>query len=233
MRESLERGATLVMVTAAIVMAAVGIRREFFPPPDPNARPSSGFETEWRGTLGAARAVGDSSAPITLVEFTDMQCPFCARFQKTIKKLLEKYPSQLRLAIVHFPLEMHDHAFAAAVAVECAARQGRLTESVDVLYQHQDSLGKAPWRWFARESGVGNIPDFDACLTDTTSARVVDAGLSTAQKLGLRATPTLMLNGWRYSYVPHDTELVRAIEDILGGRRPYSKFPASEVLVSK
>jgi hypothetical protein len=102
---------------------------------------------------------------------------------------------------------------------------GRLAQSFDFIFEMQDSLGRKPWAWFARGSGVTDTVAFGRCMADTVTPAKVRAGVALATSLKLTATPTILLNGWRYGRPPADTELVRAIGDLLAKRVPYKGFP--------
>ena len=91
-----------------------------------------------RTDLGAAK--GPESAPVTIVEFSDFQCPYCAASGPVLTRLFEKYPGKIRLIFRHFPLPGHIQAMPAAEAAECARDQGKFWEMHDLLFQHQEEL---------------------------------------------------------------------------------------------
>jgi protein-disulfide isomerase len=104
---------------------------------------------------------------------------------------------------------------------------GRFTEAVDALFDKQDSLGKRSWNSYARDAGVTDTAQFGGCMADSSAGNgaLVNLGATLADSLGIHATPTIILNGWRYSYVPSEKELVRAIDALLAGQPPYPGFP--------
>jgi protein-disulfide isomerase len=118
------------------------------------------------------------------------------------------------------PLKIHRFARNAALAAECAARQDRFAAFVEVAYSRQDSIGLKTWESYARDAGVSHADAFSACLAESASSALVDSGIAASARLGIHATPTVMLNGWR---VPDasQAELSRAIGELLAGRPPF------------
>jgi len=211
---------------AAVAIAVTVVHREFFGPPPSHAasrRPSE-FVREWRTIAKSGRVLGDTNAPVKVIEFMDFQCPFCREFNQARKPLTAKYGSKIAYVFVHFPLATHRFAQPAAVAAECAGADGRFEPMLDALYAMQDSFGLAPWSAYAKRAGVRDTAAFQRCIADTTSLRRVSIGSAEGRRIGLEGTPTVILNGWRYGTPPSDTELTRAITDILAGRKPYSGF---------
>lgn len=227
MTTQFEKLVSAILSLAAVAIASTLIHREFFAKTPPGSlRRHSEYVDSWHSMLDSARFLGERNAPITVIEFTDFECPFCRRFHKALTTARAKYPSQLAVAIVHFPLPGHDHARPAARAAECAAAQGRFTQAVDILFESQDSLGHKTWTSFAKQFGVADTVAFGECMADSTSDRMIRAGLALGQSDDVNATPTVLLNGWRFGMTPTDTEFVRAIGDIIAGRKPYKGFPA-------
>jgi len=220
-----EKGLSLVLGLAAVSIAGVELHREFAPrAPERGANPAR-YQSDWRNMLPAARFIGDRDAPITIVEFMDLQCPFCRRFNSAVAAARATYPNQIATAFVHFPLAGHGQAHAAAHAVECAGTFGKFATTVDVLFENQPFLGKRPWSAFAAGAGVADTAAFAKCMADSTTSGNIDVGLALGKKIGITGTPTIFLNGWRYVGAPSDTELVRAVGDLLAGKRPYKGFP--------
>lgn len=226
MRDLWDKTLSGVLASAAAAMTVVLVHREFFAGAAgaPPSRVSS-YVSEWRQYTAVGRTVGDSQAPVTILAFADLQCPFCARFHAAVRRVQREYPGRVRYSFVHYPLPMHPQALAAARAVECAKAADRFAEAIDFVFANQDSLGKQDWMWFGRGAGVTDTVQFRRCVADTTTAPIIRAGLELGTKVAVRGTPTVLLNGWRYAGVPSDTELVRATGDLLAGRKPYRGFP--------
>src|SRR5260370_32414860 len=104
--------------------------------------------------------MGSTQAPVQLLEFADFECPFCATFHKDVKSLRTRYPTQVALTYVHFPLPMHRFAEAAARVAECASDQGRFEAMYDQLFDEQDSFGLKPLSEYATKAGVSDRAAF-------------------------------------------------------------------------
>ncbi len=147
---------------------------------------------------------GPTAAPVTIIEFSDFECPACAMAFHDLHDLAGANPELVRLVFHHFPLDsecnpsvsarMHRNACLAAIASECAGRAGKFWEYHDLLFGAQDKLGRDDL--IAKASGLG-IPreTFVACLDDpATRARIV-SDTAAGAKLGITSTPTLVING--------------------------------------
>ena len=91
--------------------------------------------------IASAQVKGPETAPITIVEFSDFQCPFCARVEPTLKQIQDTYKDNVRIVWKHLPLSIHKEAAGAALAAEAAAKQGKFWEFHDVLFANQKKLG--------------------------------------------------------------------------------------------
>lgn len=232
--QSIERWVTFavsgITSIAAIVVAVIAIHHEFSAPAVARtlSERGSSYVPKWEGLARAGRRFGNPRAPVTLIEFTDFECPFCRQFNKTIHTVMSRYPNDVGYVLIHRPLSIHRFAGPAARASECAGTTGRFMEAVDVLFEKQDSLGLKPWTSFAVDAGITDTTAFARCVTnvsDSAVMRPIDAGVRAANEMDVHGTPTVILNGWRYGQPPSDTELVRAIGDLLGGRPPYRGYP--------
>jgi protein-disulfide isomerase len=138
---------------------------------------------------------GDKSAPITFIEFSDYQCPFCARSQDVVKQVVEKYGDKLYRVFMDFPLtSIHPLAMPAAAASRCAGEQGKYWEYHDVLFQRQAQLSEENFRKWAEELGVDGAK-FDACMKEDKHRKDIQRGMEVAQQAGVTGTPAFFLNG--------------------------------------
>jgi protein-disulfide isomerase len=143
------------------------------------------------------KRVGKNSL-VTIVDFSDFECPFCAKFERTVMPALEaKYGEQLTVVRRHWPLDFHENAYAAARAAECAARQNRYFEYAAVLYRQQKLIGAKSFGAFARDAGVSDTTAFDACAADTAPVDAVEKDRNLALKSGAAGTPAIFVDGWR------------------------------------
>jgi protein-disulfide isomerase len=140
-------------------------------------------------------SLGPDSAPVTIVEFSDFQCPFCQRTQPTLKELLKAYPTQVRLVYRDFPLtNIHKEARKAAEAARCAGDQGKFWPYHDLLYANPARQRDPDLRRYALDLGLDE-PRFAQCLTSGRFAGAVERGLTDGRKLGVTGTPTFFVNG--------------------------------------
>ncbi len=137
---------------------------------------------------------GPADAPVTIVEFSDFQCPFCARVQTTLHRIMEAYPAQVRIVFKNMPGQRHDRAKPAAEAAMCAGRQGKFWEMHDWLYAHQAKLDDASLEAEAKALGL-DMDAFTSCTSKHQTRAQVEAGLKEARELGLNGTPIFFVNG--------------------------------------
>jgi protein-disulfide isomerase len=219
------------LTLAAVAIAAALIHREFFARPNVISGGSPGKPPElmanWSDLLKTSVVLGDSGAPVKVIEFMDLECPFCKGFNSRARALRQKYGRSVAVAIIHFPLEMHRFARPAARAAECAGERGRFEQFLNLVYERQDSIGLKSWASFAREAGVPDTVAFLRCVSASAAVPRIEAGLALGQRIGVTGTPTVIINGWRYFSPPDSLELDRAVSALLAGRSPYKLPPNS------
>lgn len=139
-------------------------------------------------------ARGPENAPITIVEFSEYQCPFCGRVTPTLKALEQKYAGKVRVVFKDFPLPNHLQAPKAAEAAHCAGDQGKYWELHDRLFANQQQLQIADLKKHAAAVGLDQAK-FDQCLDAGTHAANVQADVDLGAEMGVQSTPTLYING--------------------------------------
>ncbi len=149
----------------------------------------------WEKYLVGGHSRGPATAPITILEFGDYECPFCAQFARKVDNILAAYPTQVRLVYRHWPLKMHRFAYPAARAAECAAAQDRFWEIHNLLYSKADSLGLLQFSEFATRAGVADLARFEACTSNKMQLQVVEDAIRDAHAAGGTGTPTVIVNG--------------------------------------
>jgi protein-disulfide isomerase len=132
---------------------------------------------------------------VTIVEFADFQCPYCRLAVPALRELQRWYPGRVALVHRHLPIATHPHAKSAAMAAECAAAQGRFDAMHDSLYARVKDLGVVSWTSLARLAGVPDTASFSRCLIEGVPAARLKADADAAARLGIRATPTFLVNG--------------------------------------
>jgi len=139
---------------------------------------------------------GPEAAPITIVEFSDFQCPYCARAEATVKDLLglEKYKGKLRLVYRDYPLPSHNLAPKAAEAAHCAGDQGKYWEMHGKLFATTPKLEVTDLKAYARELSL-DTGRFDKCLESGEKAKTVTDHAKAGEEAGVRGTPAFFING--------------------------------------
>jgi protein-disulfide isomerase len=158
-------------------------------------------------------AKGKEDASVTLVEFTDYQCPTCAKTQPILEQLISEYGERIRLVVRDFPLQMHADARKAAEAAEAAREQGKYWDFTAILFRNQSKLGVDSLKQYASVLGLDRAK-FDSALDTGKFAGKVDRDVSDGQRLGVTGTPTIFVNGKRMNDVTYEG-LKAAIEAAL------------------
>jgi protein-disulfide isomerase len=151
-------------------------------------------------------AKGPSDARVTIVEFSDFQCPFCARGKKVMDEVVKTYGADVRLVFRDFPLSFHENAEKAAEAGHCAEEQGKFWEMHDWMFDNQQSLAAGELKGAAKKLGLDG-KKFDQCLDTGKYADAVAANQRAGEEAGVRGTPAFFINGTS-----------------LSGAQPFEKF---------
>ncbi|HMC95150.1 MAG TPA: thioredoxin domain-containing protein, partial [Polyangia bacterium] len=167
------------------------------PAPSPGA-PAAPPEPEGKFDvrLGDAPVKGPATAPVTLIAFSDFQCPFCSRAVPTVRQLESDYQGKLRIAFKQFPLPFHDHAHLAAEAALAANEQGKFWQYHDKLFANQQALERPALETYAQELGL-DMAKFRAALDSGKFKDKVDAEAKEGAAVGTTGTPTFFINGTR------------------------------------
>jgi protein-disulfide isomerase len=137
---------------------------------------------------------GAASAPVTIIEFSDYQCPFCARVNPTLEQVRKTYGDKVKIVFKDFPLPNHAQAPKAAEAAHCAGEQGKYWEMHDQLFANQRALNVPDLKQYAAGLGL-DAAKFNQCLDSGKHAGLVAAGTAQGEKMGVNSTPTLYING--------------------------------------
>jgi protein-disulfide isomerase len=165
-------------------------------------------------------AHGPASAPVTIVEFSDFQCPYCSRLTPTIKQVEQKYGDKVRVVFRQYPLPMHPNAQKAAEASLCALDQGKFWEMHDAMFGDQNSLGVDQLKATAAKLGL-NADKFNKCLDSGEKAASIQADQKAGSEAGVSGTPAMFVNGrFINGAVPID-QITNVVDDEL--RRAGSK----------
>lgn len=140
-------------------------------------------------------SLGPVDAPVTIVEFSDFQCPYCQRAGPVVKAILDRYPEQVRVVYRHLPLDnIHPRARPAAQASVCADEQGHFWSYHDQIFANPRALSDEDLRRYAGEIGA-DVGAFEACLASPRGVGKVAKDVAEAQALGITGTPAFIING--------------------------------------
>ena len=158
---------------------------------------------------------GDANAPVTIVEFTDFQCPACAAMHPVLEEVLKSYGNKVRFVVRDFPLSQHEHARKAAEAANAAHAQGKFFEYAALLFKNQKALDVPSLKKYASDLGL-NRARFDAALDRGVYAAEVKKDLQDGEMYGVGSTPTIYINGIQLRTLSPEA-LREAIDRAVGG----------------
>lgn len=141
--------------------------------------------------------LGEDDAPITIIEFSDFECPFCSRAANgPVKQIIKEYvdTGKAKLVFMNYPLGFHQYAQIAAEASECANEQGKFWQMHDKIFENQPSLNKENLVKWAQEIKL-DMNMFNGCLNDNKYAQEVQKDMAVAQSAGVQGTPSFLING--------------------------------------
>jgi protein-disulfide isomerase len=190
-KPSLGAAANVALIVAAAIAVWNGTRQ-----PASQRSPEPQPLESWEQEFAAGILIGPEDAPIQIVELMDFQCPFCRAWSARLDSLAAEHPSAVQISFHHWPLPYHEDAIPAAVAAECAHRQGAFQAFARTLFSRQEAIGGESWRAFAAVAGVPDLEAFEACSAlPPDSFPRIQYGIDLATKTQARGTPTIWLNG--------------------------------------
>lgn len=194
--------ATLVLVIVACtavgtvwthkrIAAGPGVAATVTPPAHPALSPA---EVTALAHVPYAPSMGPAGAPVLIVVFSDFECPHCARFAATLRRLHRNYGDSVRIEYRSFPLPMHKHAELAARLGVCAEAQGKFWSFHDLVFEKQDNLNPETLPEIADDAGL-DVHAAMACAEREQTRQTVAADIAAGEKLGITGTPSFVLNG--------------------------------------
>jgi protein-disulfide isomerase len=165
-------------------------------PPARAARAEEDYDKVYTIAVDASPVRGNADAPVTIVEFSDFQCPFCARSNPIVDGVLAKYPDKVNYVYKHFPLAFHAAARPAAMASMAAQDQGKFWEMHEVLFANQAALDASKMEDYAKQAGL-DVARFKKDLEAKKAEyeKRIEAELALGQSVDVRGTPTLYVGG--------------------------------------
>lgn len=147
---------------------------------------------------------GAESAPVTIVQFAEYQCPYCGKANETMEQLLKDYDGKIKMVFRDYPLSFHDRAIPAAVAANCAIPQGKYWQMHDAMMGNQRALSDADLEGYAKAAGL-DLASWQTCRQDPAQAAEVQKDFEDGQAVGVSGTPAFFINGIMLSgALPYD-----------------------------
>lgn len=183
------------------------------------APPQEDFSKIYEIPVDHSPVRGSKDAPVTIVEFVDFQCPFCARFHPPVEEVLKAYPTQVKYIIKNFPLGFHPEARPAAKAAMAAGEQGKYWEMADALLENGRNLSQAKYDELAASMGldIGKFKE-DMKNKDAVWEEYITKDMALAGQVNVQGTPTFYING-RKTNARDFNSFKLEIEEIISGQK--------------
>jgi protein-disulfide isomerase len=188
--ERLSQVGTVLTGLSALVVAGVVVRDRVL-----LGKPAS-EELEvanWAEYAGVGHQTGSKNAKVTVIEFGDYQCPVCRRFAPVLDSVLQKYGDRISFVYRHWPLSIHDRAYPAARAAECANDQGYFWGFHKELYA-TNSWIEGGFVDIAEKAGIPDLASFETCVSSVEPVEGIERDVLAARAIGGRGTPTILIN---------------------------------------
>ncbi|HXU68116.1 MAG TPA: thioredoxin domain-containing protein [Polyangia bacterium] len=192
--KAMKSGANLANVYATLTQNGLQAAKAAERPAQPNAPAQADPNAVYKVPVGNSPERGPKTAKVTIVQFSDFQCPFCSRVEPTITELEKDYGKDLRIVWKNNPLPFHQNAMPAAKAAMAAAAQGKFWEMHDKLFADQAHLDEATYEKYAQELGL-NMGKFKAAMSDAKTEEEIKADQALASRFGAQGTPGFFING--------------------------------------
>jgi protein-disulfide isomerase len=180
-------------------------------------RPTIDYNKVHNMPVGTSAIKGNKNAPITVVEFSDFQCPYCARFAPTIDEVLKAYPNDVKFVYKDFPLSFHKQAKNAAKAARAAGEQGKFWEMHDLIFANFAKVNEVMFKDFATKLNL-DMNKFLADFSGTKYDNLIQQDINLGRKAGVTGTPSLFMNGKRMQRRSFD-DFKQAIDAILNQKK--------------
>ncbi len=159
-------------------------------------------------------AMGTDNTAITVIVFTDFECPFCSKAHQKLKDLFARYPQDVRILFRNFPLNMHKDARTAAYAAACAHLQGKFWPYADLLFENQGQLGISSLYDYAEQVGL-DMDKFKESMESGQGEKMVEADIAEGGELGINGTPGVFINGHFINGIPTEKQIQNILDKYL------------------
>lgn len=184
---------TILLVACALVVTGLVMRRELA-----GSRIAVVYQEpvdDWQRLLHGRR-IGPRETPAVAIEFSNFKCRYCRDSWQDLNELRKRFPSAFSIFYRHLPRRGDKESVQAALASECAAEQGRFETYHNILFERQEEIGSTSWSEFARLSDVPDMARFEKCLENEWFRESIERDQYVAESLGIRGTPTFIVDGW-------------------------------------
>ena len=171
--------------------------------------------------ISGSPEIGPASAKITIVEFSDFQCPYCILAVPEIEAALKAFPTQTKLIFKQFPLEIHSRAFLAASAALAANKQGKFWAMHDAMFHQHENLSRDTFLKIAQSIGL-DTASFEKDMQSEEVRKAVEKDVEDGERAGVQGTPTIFINGRRYNGAITLSALKPILDDMLKDVKPQS-----------
>jgi protein-disulfide isomerase len=210
--------ATVAVITIAAVVS-VGLklydanaRRRALQPQPPKVI------SDWKSYGIQGDRIGSLDAPVTVVMFSDFQCPYCRNADQDLAKIRVQQPGLFTILYRHYPLSFHAFAHDAAVAAVCADRQDAFDAMHQLLFANRDSLSNRSWSEYGRLAKVRDLSLFNSCIGSAWAAARVRTDSVAGARLGVYGTPTFLINNLRVTGYPGRDSILKFIRNAVAPR---------------
>lgn len=202
---------TVCVTALAIVVGGNRVLEMITDPPEP----FESVEVEgWHRFGSAGHRAGTSEATVVIVEFFDFTCPYCQEAALGLELLRDRYSEDVAVVYRHV-VSNRPNSLLAAVTSECAARFGRFMQFHDAVMARRDSIGAKTWSAWAEQAGVPDTVAFGECVAETTGSPAIRRDTLAARELGVRATPTILVNDRMFEGYPGFDRLHDAVREAI------------------
>lgn len=202
---------TGILVLCAVTVTALSVHQYLSARSEQAQAPT--HISDWQHLVANRSAnIGSNQAILKIIEFSDYQCPFCKALEPNLQALIEKNSNKVAVVRYDFPLkDIHEYAYKAAIASKCAEAQGIYEAFETELFQ--TNLAKVDWAELARQAKVPDVSQFTVCVDKNITAPLVDADIKVANEIGIKETPTLVINGAIVPGMKSNQELSKLISE--------------------
>jgi len=205
---------TAILVMCALLITSL-VMIQFFSKKDFNDSIVDREVDSWEEISTLSYRKGIASAPIQIIEFFDYSCPYCKEADPILNKIAKKYKDQISIVYNHFPQDEFSSTFKAAVASECAAKQGKFLDYHNLLFANQENLEDLSFDNLAIKAKIQDISLFKECCESNEAKNIVLESMSIADNLEIGGVPTFLINDKIVPGVRSESEFSNLIEELL------------------